>query len=1491
MAVTEKERTKEELLQEITDLKKIISQFEIAQSHTLQSSGKVSELQKLVNENSHDLIFIHDQTGKVLALNNVVSDFLPLKEFSDMRDILVPKVRDKFEEYLERVLANGYDKGYMKVFDREGNVRILKYSNKLVKNEESITVVQGLAHDITELWQANKKLKASELSYKGLFDSSDDAIFILNQKGYIINANHTAQNNYNQEEELLVGKFYVRVAIKNIQESLKLTYKLRRTWIGNIQKLEVGGRLPNGMPFTKEITLKKGEYYDEPVIICVERDITERKLAEAKMRDEVALKKTEEKLHKVFEKANFFALIIDSNEKITYTNLALARILGKKDQEIIGKKTSQIFILDKKYKKGDFFNEMVAGGFINKFEWKMLTKYGDERTIQFTATLMTSPHGEIAGLTMLGEDVTENKRMVRALRDSNEKMRELFENASDLIVAFKPEGNISYVNESWKNALGYNDEEINTLTFKDILTEDSQVSTQEYLDKIAKGDKLENLETKFLTKSKKQIYVIGSINCKSQNGKTIEYRGIFYDNTYKVRAERTQYLYYGIANLALKSDNLNTLFQDIHQLLKNVIEVNNFHVALFDKQRKSLEYPYYVDEQFGRYPSLENNIPITSDSLTEYTLKYGSPIFLFEENIIQLASENKLIISGRIPKIWMGVPLKQDGEIIGVIGVKSYNDKSKYRLRHLEMLDFVSGQIAFVIERKRREETIKTQTAKLNAIFESSSHLIWTVTRERVLTSFNKNYSEAVFKQYGIRPAIGLTVTKNIPVLAGEEYKEITNRKYEEVFNGNPQHLETKIKVKDGNDLWWDSFFNPIYEPDGSINEVSIISHNITEKKQIELAVQESEEKFRNIFESFQDIYYRTDIKGIVALVSPSIYEICGYKPTELLGRNIADFYINPKKQEKLIKELLRTGAVRNYEVILQKKDGTSLNCNTHLRLIYDKFLQPVAIAGVARDITDLKKSSEELLLAKELAERSLKVKEVFLANMSHEIRTPMNGVIGMIDLLAESTLDRRQKEYVQTIKKSSETLLEILNDILDLSKLEAGKMELRLSPISLKHTIEKLYSLFKQQAVNKGIELQYEISPQTPLNLYADETRLLQILSNLTSNSIKFTDKGFVKVKVTPFSQKDSEHVIKVEVIDTGIGITEDDIKKLFATFQQLDNGSTKTYKGTGLGLAISQQLTQLMGGEIGVTSNVGTGSNFWFTFMAHESGVIVEKNEDSEMGMIHFTTYIPHILLVDDNNINQKVAGEILKHGGCTIDVVSDGQSAIDKVAEGTFYDLVLMDVQMPGMDGITATQHIKKLDLFRIPPVVAMTAYSMREDKEKFMNSGMDDYVSKPIRAEILLAKIKEWVEIQNPDLTNFTSRPKINKVFTLPKKLDFDPDENTEDSIIDNAIMNSLRNLGGEELVQETYAEFITEAYEQIFSSIEAGKIQDYDRIRYELHTLKGNSGTLGVIKISKLAEVIEKGLKKGDSENLEPNLETLLWFWEEFKNYFEKFIKL
>jgi signal transduction histidine kinase/CheY-like chemotaxis protein/HPt (histidine-containing phosphotransfer) domain-containing protein len=585
------------------------------------------------------------------------------------------------------------------------------------------------------------------------------------------------------------------------------------------------------------------------------------------------------------------------------------------------------------------------------------------------------------------------------------------------------------------------------------------------------------------------------------------------------------------------------------------------------------------------------------------------------------------------------------------------------------------------------------------------------------------------------------------------------------------------------------------------------------------------------------------------------------------------------EKSRSLVQRLVREKSLRNVEATVKTKAGKEIQLLCNVRILYDKDSEYAYLEGVARDITKLKEANLELQKAKEVAERSLKVKENFLANMSHEIRTPMNGVIGTIDLLNSTILDEEQSRHVQTIKKSSETLLNILNDILDLSKIEAGKFELKRKPIKLKNTLEKLYALFSQQAQVKDINLYYHMDKNLPEKVKIDETRLLQVLANLTSNAIKFTDGGgSINISLKTIVKGGVKNIIKVVVSDSGIGISQENIRKLFNSFSQIEDTSTKTFGGTGLGLSISKELCKLMGGDIGVYSALGLGSSFWFTFEAEETNEEVIDDEELLKNDVvinnFFNEKVPVILLVDDNMVNRQVAGEILKKSGCEVVLAVNGQDAINK-SQKRHYDVIFMDIQMPDMDGVTATKKIKELGIKELAPIVAMTAYSMKEDKERFIKSGLDDYISKPIKATELLNKIRNILNIHREDTTI--------EYQTVEKEV----------SIINQDIVDQLKKYGGEEMVMNVFTDFENETTEQIASCILSLNDGNYENILINLHTLKGNAGTLGIEQVSNLTIDIEAKLKEQKKlyDNLANELNELKIKFEEFKDYYPTFLNI
>jgi signal transduction histidine kinase/CheY-like chemotaxis protein len=391
-----------------------------------------------------------------------------------------------------------------------------------------------------------------------------------------------------------------------------------------------------------------------------------------------------------------------------------------------------------------------------------------------------------------------------------------------------------------------------------------------------------------------------------------------------------------------------------------------------------------------------------------------------------------------------------------------------------------------------------------------------------------------------------------------------------------------------------------------------------------------------------------------------------------------------------------------------------------------------------------IRERTEQLEEATRRAQAANQAKTEFLDNVSHELRTPMNGIIGMLDIALEKHLPPEQLDELQTAQQCALSLLALLNDILDLSKIEAGKMTLDKVPFDIRATAQECVKAHQAKAARNSIALSVEMAPEVPAEILGDPPRVRQILSNLIGNAVKFTEHGSVAIRMDGHFEDSGEFAMRLEVHDTGTGIPADRLLSVFDKFTQADGSVTRKYGGTGLGLAITKKLVELHRGQIHVESELGHGSTFVVTWPCEvASGGAGRKQtfEQPHLPPAQMTTGSGRILVVEDNRVNQKVVTAVLRKRGYVIELANDGREALEKLETGGDFDLVLMDVQMPGLDGLEATRLIRQDLRWKALPIVAMTAHAMTGDKERCLEAGMNDYISKPVHPSHLLNTVSE------------------------------------------------------------------------------------------------------------------------------------------------------
>ncbi|NLF41616.1 MAG: PAS domain S-box protein, partial [Bacteroidales bacterium] len=643
-----------------------------------------------------------------------------------------------------------------------------------------------------------------------------------------------------------------------------------------------------------------------------------------------------------------------------------------------------------------------------------------------------------------------------------------------------------------------------------------------------------------------------------------------------------------------------------------------------------------------------------------------------------------------------------------------------------------------ITEKKQSEEQIE----KLSKGIAQSPTAVVITNKKGDIEYVNKKFSQIT--GFGEEEVIGM----NIRILkSGIQNESFYKELWETIKEGKDWQGELVNRKKNG-ELYWESMLiTPIKSENGEIKNFIALKEDITTRVIAENKLKKNEEKYRLIFEKSPIGVFHVNEKGEIIECNDLFVSILGLNRESLIGlelKKLPDNQIHSLYNQAIA---IQTIAFERECMLHTTKKITPTKI-----IISPVFNSKGFFEGAVGLIEDLSSVYQKEILEKQIliAKESVKFKQSFLANMSHEIRTPLTGMMGMLELFEKTKLDGQQQDYLSILKSTSENLMEIINQVLDFSKIEAGKLKLKPETFRLNDLFDKTKKLFKGACNKKGIELIYQINKDVPLLVVADRVRLAQILNNLMSNAIKFTEKGAISIIVSKeetfrlresfnlFPKESNLVKIRIKVRDSGIGIPPEQQKILFTPFSQVEETKTIRFEGTGLGLSICKQLAEMHGGDIGLESELGHGSTFWFTFIAEckEQDFMPEEPVITEDQV--FTKKLT-ILLAEDKKVNQKVISLLLTSLGHQVNVADNGQEVLNLYKPGV-YDLILMDIQMPVMDGIRATQNLRRLYPI-LPPIVGLSANAFEGDREKYMAMGMDEYLTKPIKTQELNSLLKK------------------------------------------------------------------------------------------------------------------------------------------------------
>jgi PAS domain S-box-containing protein len=1129
-------------------------------------------------------------------------------------------------------------------------------------------------------------LQSADLSYRILVEEMQQGAVIISTEGLILYCNKSFANLLKQSLEKLIGSYFE--ALISPQDIIIFKARVKEAEIGKRHPLEIFLTGYDGVEIPVYLSINHLCFEDSPINCIIITDLTEQKRNEKILHNQAQL----------IDLAHDAIVTVDFNDIITFWNHGAEEMYGFSKAEALGENLSNLVRNDFPKPLKEIKNELFECG---HWEGEIIQQKRDGTLIFIASrwTLQRDLNGQPVEIMKINTDITKHKEAEAARNYSSARLAGILDIAEDAIISVDETQKITLFNKGAEKIFGYTAAEVYGQSLNLLLPFRLTSIHHQHITEFAQFPSVARKmgvrkEIFGRRKDDTEFPAEASISKLELNGEKI-YTAILRDITDSKLAEAALARSEEQLRLTLNFTHIGTWDWNV-ETQEFTWNENHFRLLGLEPQKSSNNYQLW--RSIIHPDDLQRVEQTLSNALLEHT-DYEAEYRIFYPD----GTVHWLVGKGRGVYNETGKPLKMLGIIFDVSDRKQVEQA-------LELQAVITRNMAEGICLVRADNGfIVYANPKFEQMFGYDSGEL--------------NGQHISIINYASEPVIAEEVNQTIRTAvlkSGEATYQVNNVK------------------KDGTPFWCSATTSVFSHPE--YGDVLVAVHqDITERKQAEAELRELNLALENAVEGIA----RLDDRGYYISVNRAYAENCGYQVNEMLGMEWPPT-VHPEDRPKMFaayQEMLTNSKVET-EAKGLRKDGSIFYKQLVMISAYNKENKFIGHYCFMKDITDRKQAEVELAAAKEAAEAANRAKSEFLANMSHEIRTPMNAILGFSELLAETITDHQSLSYLNSIAASGKTLLALINDILDLSKIEAGKLQLQYEPVDVRSLLREIQQILNPKAVKKGLFLLVEIDKNVPAAIMFDPIRLRQILFNTVGNAIKFTDAGFVKVSLrtqTEISPLSDQIQMEITITDTGIGIGFDQQEIIFEAFKQSQGQSTRKYGGTGLGLAITKRLTEMLGGTVSLKSELGNGSNFIFIFpnltiteIENQSVVSVKLDED-------FNQFQPAtVLVVDDVKYNLDLIAGYFAGSQHHLFFAEDGQAAIE-IAQTYSLDLILMDLWMPNMDGLQATKLLKQDEKTKNIPIVIFTAISPSEDEDN-VRSFAQGFLRKPVNRSQLISVLK-------------------------------------------------------------------------------------------------------------------------------------------------------